>query len=282
MRLMPSIFRNEDRKARRPQTGKLRRRLIKAGVLTVSIGVIGGGGWYLTQSGWVSDRVAAANTSLMNATAAAGLRVQDVVVSGRARANAEEILAALDLERGSPILAVDMTAARDRIESIGWISSAEIARRLPDVIYVRLLERQPLAIWQHDGKSALVDREGKIIQRSGLEAFSEFPLIVGEGAPQQAAQLIDLLSAYPSVAKETEAAVRVSDRRWNLRLHNGIDVRLPEKNIATALDRLEEFQRDHDLFNRDVIAVDLRVPDRLIVRVNPNAAIPAKAGGKDT
>lgn len=282
MRLMPSIFRNEDRKTRRPQAGKMRRRLIKAGVLTATVSVVGGGGWYLTQSGWVSEQVATTSTSFMNATADAGLSVQDVVVSGRARANADEILAALDLERGSPILGVDMSAARERIESIGWIASVEIARRLPDVIYVRVVERQPLAIWQHDGKSALVDREGKIIQRSGLETFSEFPLIVGEGAPQQAAQLIDLLSAYPSVAKETEAAIRVSDRRWNLRLHNGIDVRLPEKNIATALDRLEEFQRDHDLFDRDVIAVDLRVPDRLIVRVNPNAAIQAKARGKDT
>ena len=94
--------------------------------------------------------------------------------------------------------------------------------------------------------------------------------------------MLDLLRAYPTVANETEAAVRVSNRRWNLRLHNGIDVRLPEKNIATALDRLEEFQREHALFDRDVIAVDLRVPDRLIVRVNPNAAIPAKARGKDT
>lgn len=282
MRLMPSIFRNDDRKARRPQTGKLRRVLIKAGVLTATVGVIGGGGWYLTQSGWVSESVATANASFMNATADAGLSVQDVVVSGRARANAEEILAALDLERGSPILSVDMSAARERIESIGWIASAEIARRLPDVIYVRVVERLPLAIWQHDGNSALIDREGKIIQRSGLDAFSEFPLIVGEGAPHKAAQLLDLLRAYPAVANETEAAVRVSNRRWNLRLHNGIDVRLPEKNIATALDRLEEFQRDHGLFERDVIAVDLRVPDRLIVRVNPNAAIPAKARGKDT
>ena len=282
MRLIPSILRAKDRKSRRPQTGKLRRSLTAAGVLTATVGVVGAGGWYLNESGWISDRIAAANTSFMNATAGAGLTVQDVVVSGRTRASADEILAALDLERGSPILGVDVAAARARIESIGWISSVENARRLPDVIFVRVVEREPLAIWQHDGISALVDRDGKIIQRSGLEDFSEFPLIVGQGAPREAAQLIDLLRAYPSVAAETEAAVRVSDRRWNLRLRSGIDVRLPEKNIATALDRLEEFQREHDLFDRDVIAVDLRVPDRLIVRVNPNAAIPAKAQGKDT
>ena len=152
------------------------------------------------------------------------------------------------------------------------------------MIYVRVVERQPLALWQHDGQTALVDRAGKVIQRSDLEAFANYPLIVGEGAPAQAAQLLDLLRAYPAVADATEAAVRVSGRRWNLRLRSGIDVRLPEKNIPVALDRLEEFQREHDLFDRDVVAVDLRVPDRLIVRVSPGARLahPAKAKGKDT
>lgn len=282
MRLMPHFFRTEDRKARRPQGGKLRRSLIKAGVALAAIAILGGGGWYLTQNGWFDERTAAINSAFMGLTARAGLRVEDVVVSGRARADGEEILAALDLERGTPILDVDVDGARTRIESIGWISSAEIARRLPDVIFVRVIERQPLALWQHDGNTALVDRNGKVIQRSDLEAFADFPLIVGEGAPRHAAQLIDLLKTYPEVADATEAAVRVSDRRWNLRLQSGIDVRLPEKDIAVALDRLEEFQREHDLFDRDVIAVDLRVPDRLIVRVNPNAAVPRKVGGKDT
>ena len=133
MRLMPSFFRKKDRTARRPQGGKLRRGLIKTGVATAAIGFVGAGGWYLTSSGWVAEKTADANTALLNVTATAGLQVQDVVLTGRQRANADEILAALDLQRGSPILAVDMTAARERIESIGWVASAEIARRLPDV-----------------------------------------------------------------------------------------------------------------------------------------------------
>ncbi|MBO6784737.1 MAG: cell division protein FtsQ, partial [Alphaproteobacteria bacterium] len=76
---------------------------------------------------------------------------------------------------------------------------------------------------------------GEVIQRTGLDAFADYPLIVGEGAPAHAAQLLDLLHAYPAVASATEAAVRVSQRRWNLRLRTGIDVRLPEQDIPVAL-----------------------------------------------
>ena len=150
------------------------------------------------------------------------------------------------------------------------------------MVFVRVEERQPLALWQHDGRIALVDRLGEIIQRSGLEKFADLPLIVGDGAPEHAAQLIDLLQTYPAVASVIEAAVRVSKRRWNLRLRNGIDVRLPEQNISAALTRLDDFQREHALLDRDVVAVDLRVPDRLIVRVGRDSAPRPQSEGKDT
>lgn len=282
MRLIPKFGASKNKSTRRGPVNRRRRRLIAAGVGVAGIAAVTGGAWQLSANGWIDARTNALRASILEVSANAGLRVDDVVLSGRENADAAEILAALDVERGSPILAMDMHAARDRIESLGWVRSAEIARRLPDVVFVRVVERQPLAIWQHDGKAALVDRLGKTIQRSGLDAFAHLPLIVGDGAPEHAAQLIDLLQTYPAVANAIEAAVRVSERRWNLRLRNGIDVRLPEENISAALTRLDDFQREHALLDRDVVAVDLRVPDRLIVRVGRDSAPRPKAEGKDT
>ncbi len=284
MRLIRAVFKKKSkRNARRPHS-RLRRNTTRAGLVVASAGLSVVGNWYLAETGWMQARANDLRNWAIETTGDAGLRVTDVVVSGRNRADSKEILAALDLERGSPILGVDIDEARARIESMGWVQSAEIARRLPDVIYVRVTEREPLALWQHNNRIVLIDLDGHTIQHSDLESFASFPLVVGEGAPVVAGELIDLLRAYPSVAQATEAAIRVSDRRWNLRLHSGIDVRLPEEKLAVALDRLEEYQREHDLFDRDVVAVDLRVPDRLIVRVSPgaNLAQPVKAKGKDT
>ena len=284
MRLIRAVFKkNSKRNARRPHS-RLRRNTMRAGLVVAAAGLSVVGNWYLAETGWMQARANDLRNWAIETTGDAGLRVTDVVVSGRNRADAKEILAALDLERGSPILGVDIDEARARIESMGWVQSAEIARRLPDVIYVRVTEREPLALWQHNNRIVLIDLDGHTIQHSDLESFASFPLVVGEGAPVVAGELIDLLRAYPSVAQATEAAIRVSDRRWNLRLHSGIDVRLPEEKLAVALDRLEEYQREHDLFDRDVVAVDLRVPDRLIVRVSPgaNLAQPVKVKGKDT
>ncbi len=284
MRLIRAVFKkNSKRNARRPHS-RLRRNTMRAGLVVAAAGLSVVGNWYLAETGWMQARANDLRNWAIEITGDAGLRVTDVVVSGRNRADSKEILAALDLERGSPILGVDIDEARARIESMGWVQSAEIARRLPDVIYVRVTEREPLALWQHNNRIVLIDPDGHTIQHSDLDSFASFPLVVGEGAPVVAGELIDLLRAYPAVAQATEAAIRVSDRRWNLRLHSGIDVRLPEEKLAVALDRLEEYQREHDLFDRDVVAVDLRVPDRLIVRVSPgaNLAKPVKVKGKDT
>ncbi|MBS29463.1 MAG: cell division protein FtsQ [Alphaproteobacteria bacterium] len=282
MRLIPKIGGAKSATTRRPPVNRRRRRMIVAGGTLTAIVLAGGGIWHLSQTGWIDDRMAALRGGIVEMTADAGLRVQDVILSGRLNADSDEILAALDVELGSPILGMDMEAARARLESLGWIKSAEIARRLPDVVFVRITERQPLALWQHDGRMALVDRVGETIQRSDLDGFRDLPLIVGDGAPRHAAQLLDLLSTYPALAEATEAAVRVSERRWNLRLRNGIDVRLPETDLSVALTRLDDYQREHELFDRDVVAVDLRVPDRLIVRVGPTAKPRPAALGKDT
>jgi len=207
--------------------------------------------------------------------------VHEVLVRGRELTARDDLIAALDIRAGMPILAIDMAEARQRVESLGWVKSAKLARRLPDTIYLQIEERRALALWQNQGRVALIDRDGEVIQRHELERYAALPLVVGEDAPRHAAQLLDLLRTYPAVEGQVEAAVRVSGRRWNLVLRNGIDIRLPADDVAQALDRLAEYQREHALFERDVVAVDLRVPDRLIVRVSSGTR-PARAKGENT
>lgn len=282
MRLIPSISKRKKVTRRKP-ISRLKRRRIAVGVVVIAFGGgVGGAVWSAVETGWLERQVEIAENSVMTATAGAGLAVREVLVRGRQITARDDLIAALDIHSGMPILAIDMEEARQRVESLGWVKSVTIARRLPDTIYLQVEERKALALWQHEGRIALIDREGAVIQRRKLEGFAALPLVVGEDAPSNAARLLDLLHTYPAVSGQVEAAVRVSGRRWNLRLRNGIDIRLPAEDVATALDRLAEYQREHALFERDVIAVDLRVPDRLIVRVNGEAAKRARATGENT
>jgi cell division protein FtsQ len=219
--------------------------------------------------------------SALGLTARLGFVVTDIEVTGRATTDRETILAALDAHYGTPILGVDPTHAKAQLEALPWVRSAAIERRLPGTIYVRLVERQPLAVWQHDGKQELIDRDGTVIPVNDLSRFAKYPTVVGDDqARHGAAQLLDLLANEPELAARVTAAVMVGDRRWNVRIDNTIDVMLPEDDIAGAWTKLAQLEKTSRILQRDVEAIDLRLPDRLVLRVNDPAAPKDAASGK--
>ena len=156
-----------------------------------------------------------------------------------------------------------------RIETLSWVEQATVERRLPDTIVVNVQERRPFAIWQNHGKFVLIDRAGQVVADQDVANFRNLPLVVGPGAPAAAAPLLDALTARPALQKRVVAAVRVGERRWNLQMNNGTDVMLPEGHEVAALDRLMQLQQDHALLDRPLVAIDMRLPDRLVLRPQP-------------
>ncbi len=246
------------------------RAILAASGFAAVMGVIAGGAW-LWQSGWVHHQAEQAVEMAYQASADSGLRVMDLQVTGRQRTQVEAILSALEIERDMPILKIDPVAGRARLEALPWVRSAQVERQLPGVIFVTLEERQPLAIWQLHGDRHLIDRSGEIIPIDQVRRFAELPLVVGPGASAHAAGLIDLLASEPDLKERVSGAVWVSERRWNLQIDGDIEVQLPEENIDSAWRRLAEAEREHVVFTRDVKVIDMRLPDRFVVRTSPGA-----------
>jgi cell division protein FtsQ len=213
-----------------------------------------------------SGTISSLRERLGAATAASGLRVTDVVIEGRANTPEPLLREAIGIDRGAPILGFSLEDVRLRVESIPWVEHATVERRLPGTVVVSLQERRPFAVWQNQGKYVLVDRTGQVVTNQDFAQFPHLPLIVGQGAPGAAAGLLDALRERPALAEKVVASVRVGDRRWNLRMTNGTDVMLPEGHEVVALDRLIALQQQHDVLDRPIAAIDMRLPDRLVFR----------------
>jgi cell division protein FtsQ len=245
------------------------RRIAALAVIILFIVGITGTVWSAVSSGWVENKMELVKNNIIEATATAGMVVKEINVTGRQETSPSDLIETLDIKIGTPILKVEIEEARLRVESLGWIKSASVLRLLPNVIILDIKEREALALWQRNRRPpVLIDREGTVIQKRNLGKHSDLPLVVGQDAAKNAAVLIDLLHRHPLIFNEVKVAIRVSERRWNLRLKNNIEIRLPAEEIATALNQLSEYQNKHSLFDRDIIAVDLRLPNRLIVRIN--------------
>ena len=208
------------------------------------------------------------------------LRVQTITINNRANTPEPLLRAALGVSVGDPILGFSVSGARDRIESLSWVEHVAVERRLPSTIVVDLTERRPFAIWQNQGKFTLIDRDGQTVTNEDVAQFGNLPLVVGIGAPPFAAALLTSLDQVPEIRDRVVAMVRVGQRRWNLQLKNGITVMLPEGHEDAALKRLHDLQTTQSLLDRPLVFVDMRLPDRLAVRVKQQSlAAPVSAPG---
>ena len=261
-----------------------RRSIRWVGILTACFFIVVVAG--LFSGGHVSAMWSDIGEGFGNLMADAGLTVQSVTLEGRSETARTDVIRMLGIKRGTLMIDVDVDEARARLEALPWVKSAEVRRVWPDRIYVHVIERQPVAIWQNEGELAVIDREGHVIAGEDVTRFANLPLVVGKGAETAAAGLLSLLTHQPELRNHVKAAVRVGERRWNLRLDNGVEVRLPEEGAEAALAELVRLAREQDILGRDIKAIDLRFPDRLIVKLPPASPLtpPASkpAGGRDT
>lgn len=198
---------------------------------------------------------------------ATGFVVNDILVEGRKQADPKTILTAVGSMRGDSIFACDPEQTKDRLEKITWIQSAMVQRRLPNTIYIRLVERNPIAVWQQGGKRFLVDEHGAVIENFNADEFKHLLLISGGEAPRHAKDLLDSFRDFNEVRELVKSAVFISGRRWDLIMKNNIRIKLPERDIPLALKNLQRLVQDRQLEDGRLGTIDLRMPDRSFLTV---------------
>jgi cell division protein FtsQ len=201
-----------------------------------------------------------------------GFHIAAVSLSGEKHVSRADIIAAAGVSERTSLLFLDVEAARARLKTIPWIADATVRKLYPDRLQIRVREREPFALWQVDGRLSLIAADGTVIGPLKDPAFAALPLVVGRGAQGKARDFLALLDRYPSIREQVRASVFVAERRWNLKLRNNLDIRLPETDVGAALDTLVALDRDKHLLSRDILAIDLRLPDRVTVRLSDGAA----------
>jgi cell division protein FtsQ len=221
----------------------------------------------------------------------AGFGISEVEVRGIGHLAREQVLREAGVTENSSLLLLDADRVRAQLKRNPWIAQASVRKLYPDRLEIEIEERTAFALWQRGGKLHLIARDGTVLESPVSEQRNDLLLVVGIGAEKRAGELIDLIGRFPLIAAELRAGILVAERRWNLRLKNGIDVRLPEEEPAVALARLTALQREKQILSRDLTMIDLRSPDRIAVGLSDEAAAaraaaekqrPGKRKGADT
>jgi cell division protein FtsQ len=219
------------------------------------------------------EELTSALSDTRNAIAnSAGFRITAVAINGRKQLTQDEVLAIGGVNGRSSLLFLDAATVRDKLKANPWIGDATVQKFYPGQLQIDIVERTAFALWQQDGRLAVISDDGAVLQPYVSRRFVSLPLVVGKGADSRARDFLALLARYPQVRSSTKAAIFVGERRWNLRLKDGLDIRLPENDVGNALAALSKLDKEDRLFSRDIVAVDMRLPDRLSVQLSEDAA----------
>jgi len=169
----------------------------------------------------------------------------------------------------APQALVDVSEIRRRLLQFGWVKDARVSRRLPDTLVIDIVERTPAALWQNQGRLALIDGEGVMLDRVPVDKMPDLPLLIGPGANGEAQGLAVLMNAVPTLKPQLASATWVGGRRWDLNFQSGETVALPEGDGAakSALAKFARLDKSTGLLGRGIVRFDLRVPDKMIVRL---------------
>jgi cell division protein FtsQ len=232
--------------------------------------VIGYGLW---QGGHIDGFIRAHGEPHHALARAVGLSLDQVTISGISQIGENEVLAAAGLDVKVSLAFLDVNDLRERLERVPMIKSATVRKLYPNELVITLTEREAHAIWQNNGELFVIASDGTVIDLMQDERYLDLPFVVGEGANARSKDYLALLEAAGPLKGRIRAGTLVAGRRWTLKMDNGMDVRLPESGAADALARLVRLEHEQKILEKDVLAVDLRMADRVVVRLTEEAAL---------
>src|SRR5580692_1799486 len=244
----------------------------RVGVTATVLLLLGSAGFGIVKGGHVAELTSALSDTRNAIANSAGFRITAVAINGRKQLTQDEVLAIGGVNGRSSLLFLDAEAVRDKLKTNPCIADATVLKLYPGQLQIDIVERSAFALWQQDGRLSVIAEDGAVLQPYASRRFITLPLVVGKGAETRARDFLALLDRYPQVRIATRAAIFVGERRWNLRLKDGLDVRLPENDVGNALATLSKLDQEDKLFSRDIVAVDMRLPDRLVVQLSDDAA----------
>lgn len=205
-------------------------------------------------------------------TSAAGFAINNVKVSGNTQTSEIDILERLGLDGTTSLMALDVAETRDKLKTLPWVLDAEVRKVYPDTVSIKLKEKTAFGIWQHGQDLSLIQEDGTVIAPLRDNKFAYLPLFVGLDAGAGAHEIMADFDQWPDIKKRVKALMRVAGRRWDMKLDNGIVVKLPERHMERAMAELSRLDREQRLLDRDIVAVDFRLEDRTTIQLSADAA----------
>jgi len=195
-----------------------------------------------------------------------GFVVVDVIIEGRHKTDINALQSILNIQKGDPILSVDIGTIQQKINDMPWVKTVKVSRHYNGLIMVQLTERMPFVIWARPGRDhVVIDMDGDVIKRADPKKYKNLLVVRGVNAKNHVVSLLEMIMAEPDLKPYIEVVEWIGDRRWDIITYQKTRVLLPQDDVGHAFARLAKINRDTQILNQGYQSIDLRANDRIIV-----------------
>lgn len=192
-----------------------------------------------------------------------GFTVNRIEIVGASPKVAKLIRQRLQISEGDSILKQTCGEIHERVMQVSWVKSATVQKNLPNILKINVAEAVPIAVYQHNSKSMLIDIDGVFIEEVSAKP-AKIPIISGPNANKKASEILSTLIKLKDIYSRLDELSFIRGRRWDITV-SGIKVKLPENDLDSALGLLTKLLKDGRINKSTVNYIDLRVPGDVVL-----------------
>ena len=198
-----------------------------------------------------------------------GFKIENVLITGTRNLSNNYIKDTIEIYNDVNIFNIDLSSIYNKIKQNTWVKKVSIERILPNIIKIKILENQPIAIWQNKKNNKLITANGDIIFDGNVNDFkNDFPIIKGNKSKENISSILEILETNQNFYKNIWSLTFINERRWDLHFNQGLVVRLPSKDIKKAWEKIIKLQKNYNVLNLKLTEIDLRNPKQILGKIN--------------
>ncbi len=198
-----------------------------------------------------------------------GFKIENVLITGTRNISNNYIKDIIEIYNDGSIFNFDLSSVYNKIKQNSWVKEVSIERVLPNTIKIKILENQPIAIWQNKKNNKLITANGDIIFDGDVNDFkNDFPIIKGKKSKENISSILEILETNQNFYENIWSLTFINERRWDLHFNQGLVVRLPSKDIKKAWEKIIKLQKNYNVLNLKLTEIDLRNPKQILGKIN--------------
>ena len=198
-----------------------------------------------------------------------GFKIENILITGTRNLSNNYIKDIIEIYKDGSIFNIDLSSIYNKIKQNSWVKEVSIERVLPNIIKIKIIENQPIAIWQNKTDNKLVTANGNIIFDGNVNDFkNDFPIIKGNKSKENISSILKILETNQNFYENIWSLTFINERRWDLHFNQGLVVRLPSKDIKKAWEKIIKLQKNYNVLNLRLTEIDLRNPKQILGKIN--------------